>query len=77
MAENFSCGEIAVFYRVNAMSRVIEEAFVRRQIPYQVIRGVEFYARKEIRDILSYLKVMVNPTTAWRSNALWARTAAA
>ncbi|HPD48233.1 MAG TPA: UvrD-helicase domain-containing protein [Anaerohalosphaeraceae bacterium] len=61
MAENFSCGEIAVFYRVNAMSRVIEEAFVRRQIPYQVIRGVEFYARKEIRDILSYLKVMVNP----------------
>jgi len=62
--EGFSCSEIAVFYRVNSMSRVIEEAFVRRRIPYQVIRGVEFYARKEIRDILSYLKVMVNPDDA-------------
>ncbi|MEN8126543.1 MAG: UvrD-helicase domain-containing protein [Planctomycetota bacterium] len=53
--------EIAVFYRVNAMSRGIEEAFVQRQLPYQVVRGVEFYARKEIRDLLSYLKVLVNP----------------
>ncbi|MHC5122574.1 MAG: ATP-dependent helicase, partial [Planctomycetota bacterium] len=53
--------EIAVFYRVNAMSRGIEEAFVQRQLPYQVVRGVEFYARKEIRDLLAYLKVLVNP----------------
>ena len=53
--------EIAVFYRVNAMSRGIEEAFVQRQLPYQIVRGVEFYARKEIRDLLSYLKVLVNP----------------
>ena len=53
--------EIAVFYRVNSMSRTIEEAFVQRQLPYQVVRGVEFYARKEIRDLLAYLKVMVNP----------------
>ena len=53
--------EIAIFYRVNSMSRTIEEAFVQRQLPYQVIRGVEFYARKEIRDLLAYLKVMVNP----------------
>jgi DNA helicase-2/ATP-dependent DNA helicase PcrA len=53
--------EIAVFYRVNAMSRGLEEAFVQRQLPYQVVRGVEFYARKEIRDLLSYLKVTVNP----------------
>jgi len=53
--------EIAVFYRVNAMSRAVEEAFIRRQIPYQVIRGVEFYARKEIKDFLSYLKLIVNP----------------
>lgn len=53
--------EIAVFYRVNAMSRGIEEAFVQRQLPYQVVRGVEFYSRKEIRDLLSYLKVIVNP----------------
>lgn len=53
--------EIAVFYRVNSMSRAIEEAFVQRQLPYQVVRGVEFYSRKEVRDLLSYLKVMVNP----------------
>ncbi|MHC4951183.1 MAG: ATP-dependent helicase, partial [Planctomycetota bacterium] len=53
--------EIAVFYRVNAMSRGIEEAFVQRQLPYQVVRGVEFYSRKEIRDLLSYMKVLVNP----------------
>jgi DNA helicase-2/ATP-dependent DNA helicase PcrA len=53
--------EMAVFYRVNAMSRGIEEAFVQRQLPYQVVRGVEFYARKEIRDLLAYLKVLVNP----------------
>jgi DNA helicase-2/ATP-dependent DNA helicase PcrA len=53
--------EIAIFYRVNAMSRAIEEAFVQRQLPYQVVRGVEFYARKEIRDLLSYLKLIINP----------------
>ncbi len=62
ITEGVNCSEIAVFYRVNSMSRVIEESFVRRQIPYQVVRGVEFYARKEIRDLLSYLKVMANPT---------------
>ncbi|MCE5186172.1 MAG: UvrD-helicase domain-containing protein [Planctomycetaceae bacterium] len=53
--------EIAVFYRVNSMSRAIEEAFVQRQLPYQVVRGIEFYARKEVRDLLSYLKLMANP----------------
>ena len=53
--------EITVFYRVNSMSRAIEEAFVQRQLPYQVVRGVEFYSRKEVRDLLSYLKLMVNP----------------
>lgn len=53
--------EIAVFYRVNSMSRTIEESLIRDQLPYQVVRGVEFYARKEIRDILSYMKLIVNP----------------
>jgi len=56
-----SLREIAVFYRVNAMSRVLEEAFIQNKIPYQIVRGVEFYNRKEIRDILAYLKVLVNP----------------
>ncbi|MFB0553515.1 MAG: ATP-dependent helicase, partial [Phycisphaerae bacterium] len=53
--------DMAVFYRVNAMSRVLEESFVRNKIPYQVVRGVEFYRRKEIRDLLAYLKILVNP----------------
>ncbi|MGA2092672.1 MAG: 3'-5' exonuclease, partial [Sedimentisphaerales bacterium] len=52
---------IAVFYRVNAQSRAIEEQFIRNKIPYQIVRGVEFYNRKEIRDVLAYLKVIVNP----------------
>jgi len=56
-----SLKDIAIFYRVNAMSRTIEEAFVRNRINYQIVRGVEFYRRKEIRDILAYLKVLVNP----------------
>jgi len=50
-----------IFYRVNAMSRALEEAFVRHKIPYQIVRGVEFYNRKEIRDVLAYLRVLANP----------------
>ena len=52
---------IAVFYRINSMSRPLEEAFIKNKIPYQIVRGVEFYNRKEIRDMLGYLKVLVNP----------------
>jgi len=59
--EGGNLNEFAVFYRVNSMSRIVEEAFVRRQIPYQIVRGLEFYARKEIRDMLGYLKLAVNP----------------
>lgn len=56
-----SLKDIAVFYRVNAMSRVLEEAFIGNKISYQIVRGVEFYRRKEIRDLLAYLKILVNP----------------
>jgi DNA helicase-2/ATP-dependent DNA helicase PcrA len=56
-----SLNDIAVFYRVNAQSRALEEAFIRNKVIYQVVRGVEFYNRKEIRDLLAYLKVLVNP----------------
>ena len=59
--EGASLRDIAVFYRVNAMSRVLEEAFIRNKIPYQIVRGTEFYSRKEIRDLLAYLKILVNP----------------
>jgi len=57
-----SLNETAVFYRTNAMSRPLEEAFIREKIPYQVVRGIEFYNRKEVRDMLAYLKVLVNPS---------------
>ncbi len=54
--------DMAVFYRINAASRPLEEAFIKNQIPYQIVRGVEFYNRREIRDVLAYLKVVVNPS---------------
>ena len=59
--QDVSLSDIAVFYRINAMSRVLEEAFIKNRVPYQVVRGVEFYGRKEIRDLLAYLKILVNP----------------
>jgi DNA helicase II / ATP-dependent DNA helicase PcrA len=61
LASGVSGREIAVFYRINALSRALEEAFIRHRTPYQVVRGVEFYNRKEVRDILAYMKVLVNP----------------
>jgi len=61
LGQNVPAGQIAVFYRVNSMSRALEEAFVRHRVPYQVVRGVEFYNRKGIRDLLAYLKVLANP----------------
>src|SRR5262249_6399661 len=53
--------EMAVFYRTNAQSRTIEETFVREQIPYVMIGGVRFFARTEVKDILAYVRVLVNP----------------
>jgi len=53
--------DLTVFYRVNWLSRVIEEALLRRRIPYVMARGVEFYNRKEIKDVVAYLKLLVNP----------------
>lgn len=53
-------GDIAILYRTNAQSREFEEFFVRENIPYQMVGGVNFYARKEIKDLLSYLKTVNN-----------------
>ena len=53
--------DIAVFYRTNAQSRVLEEVFVRYGIPYAVVGGVKFYERREVKDVLAYLRVLVNP----------------
>ena len=53
-------GETAIFYRTNAQSRVFEEVFLRVGIPYKVVGGVRFYERKEVKDILAYLRVIEN-----------------
>ncbi len=54
-------GDTAIFYRTNAQSRVFEESFLRSAIPYKVVGGVRFYERKEVKDFLAYLRVLVNP----------------
>ncbi|WP_045877485.1 DNA helicase PcrA [Pseudofrankia sp. DC12] len=54
--------DVAVFYRTNAQSRVFEEIFIRVGLPYKVVGGVRFYERKEIRDLLAYLRVLANPS---------------
>lgn len=53
--------EMAVLYRTNAQSRSIEEAFLRANVPYMIIGGVRFYSRKEIKDVLAYLRFLANP----------------
>ena len=56
--------DIVVFYRVNAQARVIEEALVRRRVPYYVVGGLRFYEHREVKDLLAYLRVLANPADA-------------
>lgn len=60
-AGDAKAGDVAVFYRTNAQSRVFEEIFIRVGLPYKVVGGVRFYERKEVRDVLAYLRVLSNP----------------
>ncbi len=62
--EGWSASELAVFYRTNAQSRVLEDVLVRQQVPYQVIGGPRFYERAEIKDAVAYLSVLDNPSDA-------------
>jgi superfamily I DNA/RNA helicase len=61
-------GDVAVFYRTNAQSRVVEEQLVRAGVPYRVVGGVKFYDRREVKDLLAYLRALVNPDdeVSWR-----------
>lgn len=59
-----SYSDVAVFYRTNNSSRVIEDVFVRLGLPYKVVGGTRFYERKEVRDVVAYLKVLANPDDA-------------
>jgi DNA helicase-2/ATP-dependent DNA helicase PcrA len=60
--DGVSRAEIAVFYRTNAQSRVLEDALVRAEVPYQVIGGTKFYERAEIKDAIAYLSLLANPS---------------
>src|SRR5205814_6989287 len=59
--QNVEWSDIAIFYRMNSLSRVMEDALRRANVPYQIARGVEFYNRKEIKDVLAYMRVIANP----------------
>jgi len=62
-----SCKDIAVLYRTNAQSRNLEEALIKRSVPYRIVGGFRFYARKEVKDAVSFLRVLYNPkdTVSW------------
>ncbi len=60
-SEGLSYGDVAVFYRTNAQSRAIEEELVHQGVPYKVVGGTRFYDRREVRDLLAYLRVIANP----------------
>ena len=59
--EPYGWGDVAVFYRANAQSRAVEEELVRRDIPYKVVGGTRFYDRREVKDMLAYLRAVANP----------------
>ena len=61
MRNNLSLNDFAVLYRTNYQSRVLEDAFRRRGISYQLVGGISFYQRKEIKDVIAYLRLLVNP----------------
>ena len=62
--EDYGRDEIAVFYRMNAQSRVLEDTLVRYEVPYQVIGGTKFYERAEVKDAIAYLSLLANPADA-------------
>ena len=59
--QGYKYHDIAILYRINAMSRLYEEVFLRMNIPYRIVKGTAFYDRKEIKDVLSYMRLAVNP----------------
>lgn len=70
MRDTYDYKDIAVLYRINAQSRALEEAFLQYGIPYMLIGGVRFYERKEIKDILSYMRLVINPDNEVAQNRI-------
>jgi len=61
LEQGYKYRDMAILYRTNAQSRVLEEVFIKSNIPYQIVGGIKFYERKEIKDILAYLRLIANP----------------
>ncbi len=59
-SRKLSLNDISIFYRINSQSRALEDAFCREKIPYKIVGGVEFYRRKEVKDVLAYLRMISN-----------------
>lgn len=60
-AGKFKYRDHAIFLRINALSRTLESAFVKHGVPFQIVKGLAFYDRKENKDVLAYLRLLVNP----------------
>jgi len=71
MLEGYSGGDMAVMYRTNAQSRVLEENFLRVGLPYRVVGATEFYKRREVKDIIAYLRVVHNPADSVSFNRVF------
>ena len=67
-AKKYSLNEMAIFYRTNAQSRLLEEQLIRQGIPYRIVGGTKFFERKEIKDAIAYLRIFANPSdeASWR-----------
>lgn len=61
MSQGYKLSDFAILYRTNAQSRLFEEGFMRRSIPYKIVGGVKFYDRREVKDIIAYLRALENP----------------
>ena len=59
--EGYRYGDMAILYRLNALSRGLEQLLLERRIPYRVVRGTAFYERREVKDVLAFLRLAVNP----------------
>src|SRR5262249_46142805 len=62
--EGVPLGEIAIFYRMNSLSRPVEQEFIYANLPYSIVGGIEFFLRREVKDILAYLRAIDNPRDA-------------
>jgi DNA helicase-2/ATP-dependent DNA helicase PcrA len=61
MDDGVPCGDIAIFYRINSLSRAIEQELIYANVPYSIVGGIEFFLRKEVKDVLAYLRIIDNP----------------